>query len=65
MKNPLVNFLYLFSNSSITSARLIIFKTLASGTAAELTLTTSQTSSTETLAKQTLTPNKKRKRSQI
>jgi len=40
----------------VTSARLTIFKTLASGTSAELTLTTSRTSSTETLAKQTLAP---------
>ena len=38
------------STSSVTSARLTVFKTLASGTSAELTLITSRTSSTDTLA---------------
>jgi len=42
----------------VTSARLTIFKTLASGTSTELILITPRTSSTETLAKQTLAPNK-------
>jgi len=42
----------------MTSARLTIFKTLASGTSAELTLITSRTSSTNTLAKQTLLQTK-------
>jgi len=56
---------YMVSGSSVTSARLIIFKTLASGTSPELTLITSRTSSADTLAKQTLTPKQKRERSQI
>ena len=43
--------------SVLTSARLIIFKTLASGTSAELPLITSR-ASTDTLAKQALVLNK-------
>jgi len=37
-------------SSSVTSARLTLFKTLESGNSAEPTLTTSRTSSTDTLA---------------
>jgi len=47
------------SSSSVTSARLIIFKTLASGTSGELTLITSRTSSTDTLANADSGPKKK------
>jgi len=53
------------SSSSVASAHLTIFKNLASGTSAELTLITSRISSTLTLAKQTLTPNAKGERIQI
>jgi len=49
----------------VTSARLTIFKTLASGTSAELTLITSRTSSTDTLAKQTLAPNENGKEANL
>jgi hypothetical protein len=45
------------SNSSVTSACLIILVILESGISAEPTLITSRTSSTDTLAKQTLAPN--------
>jgi len=48
----------------VTSARLTIFKTLASGTSAELTLIMSRTSSTDTLAKADSGPKSKTEKKQ-